>query len=219
MAEYSESTKKSALIVACAGGFLVPFMGSSVNVALPFIGTDFGASAVVLGWVNTAFLLASAALLLPVGRMADLLGRRRVFLWGVLLYGVASLGAGLAPSSPWLIVARIFQGIGGSMIFGTNAAILVSVFSPQERGRVLGINTAAVYIGLSLGPFVGGLMTQAFGWRSIFLMNVPVCLFLSGLVITRLRVEWAESWGEPFDWIGALLYGFPWFPLYSELPA
>jgi len=205
--EYSASVKKSALIVACAGGFLVPFMGSSVNVALPYIGTNFGASAVLLGWVNTAFLLASAALLLPVGRLADLVGRRRVFLWGIIMYGFASLGTGLAPSIFTLIVARIFQGMGGSMVFGTNAAILVSVFAPQERGRVLGINTAAVYIGLSLGPFVGGLMTQAFGWRSIFLMNVPVCLFLAWLVITRLRVEWVESRGEPFDWEGAVLYG------------
>ena len=207
MHEYSESVKRSALIVACAGGFLVPFMGSSVNVALPFIGSDFGASAVLLGWVTTSFLLASAALLLPVGRLADIVGRRRVFLWGVMLYGVASLGAGLAPSVLILIISRILQGMGGAMMFGTNAAILVSVFPPQERGRVLGINTAAVYVGLSMGPFVGGLMTQSFGWRSIFLMNVPVCLFLAWLVVARLRVEWAGAKGEPFDWEGAVLYG------------
>jgi EmrB/QacA subfamily drug resistance transporter len=198
--------KRSALVVASAGAFLVPFMGSSVNVALPFIGADFGASAVLLGWVTTSFLLASATLLLPVGRLSDLLGRRRIFLWGVMVYGLASLGAGLAPSALFLVVARMAQGMGGAMMFGTNAAILVSVFPPQERGRVLGINTAAVYVGLSMGPFVGGLMTQAFGWRSIFLMNVPVCLFLAWLMVTRLRGEWAGSRGEPFDWEGALLY-------------
>jgi len=207
MPEYDDSIKRSALIVACAGGFLVPFMSSSVNVALPFIGNNFGASAVLLGWVATSFLLASAAFLLPIGRLADILGRRRVFLWGVILYGAASLGAGLAPSLIALIVARIIQGIGGAMVFGTNAAILVSVFPPQERGRVLGLNTAAVYVGLSLGPFVGGLLTQSFGWRSIFLMNVPVCIFLAWLIFTRLRVEWAGARGEPFDWEGAVLYG------------
>jgi len=182
-------------------------MGSAVTVALPGMGAEFGVSAVVLGWITTAFLLASAAFLLPMGRLADLKGRKKVFLAGVIVFGAASALAGLAPRAGWLIAARVLQGAGGAMMFGTNIAILVSVFPPEERGRVLGINTAAVYIGLSLGPFVGGLLTQHLGWRSIFLMNVPIAILLGWLVVSRLKVEPSGTGGGAFDLAGSLVYG------------
>lgn len=91
-----------------------------------------------------------------------------------MVYGVGSLLSGLAPSVRTLIASRVVQGVGGAMIFGTGVAILTSVFPPQERGRVLGLNVAAVYVGLSVGPFLGGVLTQQWGWRSIFFLNVPL---------------------------------------------
>jgi EmrB/QacA subfamily drug resistance transporter len=105
-----------------------------------------------------------------------------------------------------LICFRIFQGIGAAMIFGTGVALLTSVFPPEERGRALGINVAAVYLGLSIGPFLGGFLTLHFGWRSIFLVNVPLGLTLVALVSLKLKGEWAESKGEKFDLIGSIIY-------------
>jgi MFS family permease len=92
------------------------------------------------------------------------------------------------------------------MVFATGMAILVSVYPPQERGRVLGINVAAVYIGLSAGPFLGGILTQYFTWRSVFLVTVPICLFILLLIFWRLKGEWADAQGETFDFIGSFIY-------------
>jgi EmrB/QacA subfamily drug resistance transporter len=105
-----------------------------------------------------------------------------------------------------LICFRIFQGIGAAMIFGTGVALLTSVFPAQERGKALGINVAAVYVGLSVGPFLGGFLTLHFGWRSIFLVNVPLGLMLVGLVSLKLKGEWAEAKGEKFDLVGSIIY-------------
>jgi MFS family permease len=106
-----------------------------------------------------------------------------------------------------LITVRIIQGIGSSMIFGTAVAILTSVYPPGERGKALGIYITAVYLGLSLGPFLGGILTENFGWRSIFLINIPVGLLAIILVLWQLRGEWAECRGEKFDLKGSFLYG------------
>jgi MFS family permease len=105
-----------------------------------------------------------------------------------------------------LITFRVLQGVGSAMIFGTGIAILTSVFPAQERGRVLGINVAAVYAGLSLGPFVGGLLTEYLGWRSVFYSNVPVGILILALVLWKLRDEWAEAKGEKFDLTGSIIY-------------
>ncbi|MFB3818392.1 MAG: MFS transporter [Candidatus Methylomirabilales bacterium] len=197
--------RRAALLVTLLASFVTPFMASSVNIALPTIGREFGADAVRLGWVATAYILAAAALLLPFGRLADIRGRRRVFLWGSLAYAVASVACALAPSIGWLIALRAVQGGAVSTIFATSTALLTSVFPPGERGRVLGINVAAVYIGLSLGPSLGGVMTQHLGWRTLFLANLPLGLSIALLLAWRLRGEWAEARGESFDLVGTLV--------------
>ncbi|HUU38699.1 MAG TPA: MFS transporter, partial [Candidatus Desulfaltia sp.] len=197
----------SASIVAGLASFLAPFMGSAVNIALPAIGRRFGADPVTLGWVATAYLLAAAVFLVPFGRLADIHGRKKIFVIGILLYTVSSLLTALAPSILALIGFRVLQGFGAALIFGTAIAILTSVFPPGERGKALGINTAAVYLGLSLGPVLGGWLTQQFGWRSIFLVNIPLGLIIIVLVLWKLRDEWAESGGESFDLGGSILYG------------
>jgi EmrB/QacA subfamily drug resistance transporter len=181
-------------------------MGAAVTVALPAIGADFRLDAVALGWVSQAFLLAAAACLVPIGRLADILGRRRLFLWGMAAYALFSLACAAAPSAGWLVACRALQGAGSSMIFGTSIAIVASIFPPGERGRALGINVAAVYLGLSLGPVLGGLMVRAWGWRAIFHANAAVGLLLCALIGWKLRGEWAESRGEAFDGVGSLAY-------------
>lgn len=196
---------RPALVVAAAASFLTPFMGSSVNIALPVMARDFAMDVVMLSWVATAFLLSAAMFLVPFGRLADIHGRKRMFSYGIAIYTAASLLAAVSISGAMMIAARVLQGFGGAMIFGTGVAILTSVFPPGKRGKALGINSAAVYLGLSLGPFLGGFLTQHWGWRSIFLANVPVGVLLIVLVRT-LHSEWADAKGEKFDFPGAFIY-------------
>ena len=202
----SSVDKRATLLVTTLGSFLTPFMGAGINVALPTLGAELGLDAVALGWVSQAFLLAAAVFLVPVGRLADILGRRRMFQWGMAAYALCSLACALAPSARWLIACRALQGAGASMIFGTSIAIVSSVFPPGERGRALGINVAAVYLGLSLGPVLGGVMTRTWGWRAIFHANFAIGLLLCVLIAWKLRGEWAEAEGEAFDWAGSLAY-------------
>ncbi|MFQ6067688.1 MAG: MFS transporter, partial [bacterium] len=199
--------KRSALLVTTLGSFLTPFMGSSVNIALPSIGREFAMDAVLLSWVATSYLLAAAMFLVPFGRIADIRGRKRIFTYGILIYTVSSFLSAISTSATVLISFRILQGIGGAMIFGTAVAILTSVFPVGQRGKALGINVAAVYLGLSLGPFLGGFLTQHFGWRSIFLANVPVGGLIMVFIFWKLKGEWAGAKGETFDFSGSIIYG------------
>ncbi|MBN1485035.1 MAG: MFS transporter [Chloroflexia bacterium] len=207
MTDRPKASPKLVLLITTLASFLTPFMSNAINLAITDIRTELGADPVAATWIVSVYLLAAAALLLPFGRVADLYGRKKIFVLGLLSYGLASALSALAGSVVALIVFRALQGIGGAMIFGTGVAILTAVFPPQERGRVLGINTAATYTGLTLGPVLGGLLTQQFGWRSIFWLNALVALAIVPLVLTKLRQEWAEATGQPFDWAGALCYG------------
>jgi len=200
-----DPNKRAALIVATLSAFLVPFMGSSINIALPTIGKEFSADALLLGWVATAYLLGSVVFLVPFGKAADIYGRKRIFSYGISLYTFSSLLCAFAASVPQLLFFRALQGIGSSMIYGTNIAILISVFPLKERGKVLGINVASTYLGLSLGPIVGGLLTQYLGWRSLFLINIPFGLLAIFLVFRKLKGEWAEAKGEKLDLTGSLI--------------
>jgi EmrB/QacA subfamily drug resistance transporter len=201
-----KTTKRSALIIASTSAFLTPFMISSINIALPAIGNEFEADAVVLSWVATSYLLAAAVCLVSFGKLADIYGRKKIFMIGQIMIVITSLLAAISVSAPMLIVFRIFQGAGGAMVFATGLAILTSVYPPQERGKVLGIAVAAVYIGLSCGPFFGGWLTQHFSWRAIFWANIPMGLFIIVLIILRLKGEWKGAEGDTFDFVGALIY-------------
>lgn len=166
-------TKKqiSILAIVAASSFFGTFLISSVNIALPSIEKDFGLDAVTLSWVLTSFLLSTAMFLLPVGRWGDLSGIRRLYKIGMVIFTFSSLLSGFATSGYWLIVMRFLQGVGAAFSGTTGAAILVSAFLPQYRGRVLGISVSAVYLGLAFGPFFGGFLTQYLGWRSIFFIS------------------------------------------------
>jgi EmrB/QacA subfamily drug resistance transporter len=203
----NKTTKLSALIIASLSSFLTPFMISSVNIALPAIGKEFEADAVLLSWVATSYLLAAAVSLVPFGKLADIYGRKKIFLSGQIIITVTSLLAAISISAPMLIFFRIFQGAGGAMVFATGIAILTSVYPPQERGKVLGIAVAAVYIGLSCGPFFGGWLTQHLSWRSIFVVNVPLGVPIILLVLWKLKGEWTGAEGDKFDLTGSIIYG------------
>jgi EmrB/QacA subfamily drug resistance transporter len=181
-------------------------MDSATTVALPAISQRFGMDAIELSWVRMAYLLSAAVCLVPFGKLADMFGRKRFFRYGIAVFTVAALLSGLSISSSMLIASRAVLGIGSAMIFGTGVAILTSSFPPGERGRVLGINVAAVYLGLSLGPSIGGVLTGFFGWRSIFLFAVPLGLVALAFAVWRLEGEWAEARGEIFDLRGSVLY-------------
>ncbi len=193
-------------MAATLGAFITPFVLSSLTVALPNIGREFSLSAVELGWVSTAYLLTTGAFLVPFGSVADRYGRKRVFIVGMVIVVISSGLSALAPSYGWLLVARSFQGLGAAMTFSTMTAILTAVYGPGERGRVLGINVAAVYIGLSVGPVVGGLMTERLGWRSVFAVPLAMSLVVLGFVLRSVKHEWVEPRAGRFDYAGAAVY-------------
>ena len=197
----------TVLLITVLASFSTPFMLSSINIALPSMAPELGLDAMALGWVSLSFLLASAALLVPMGRAADIFGRKKIFTLGFVIFTAASLFCGLATTQGQLLAARVLQGVGSSMIFGTSVAILTSVFPPERRGKALGWVTAAVYTGLSLGPSLGGLLVEYLSWRAIFLVNVPLGLLVLYLVRKGLAgAEWKGADGEGFDLAGALIY-------------
>jgi len=201
------SAGKRILSVVSIGSFLTPFMSSSVNIVLPAIGSEFSAGNILLSWVASSFLLSAAVFLVPCGRIADIWGRRKVYLWGLALYTLASLSASLSGSIAVLILSRILQGAGGAMILGTGIALVTSAFPPGTRGRALGIVISATYLGLSMGPVLGGLLSQRLGWRSIFTANVPLGTIVFALMMWKVKGEWKGAVGETLDRTGSLLYG------------
>lgn len=201
----NRTAQRGALIVTTLASFIDPFMGSSVNVALPTIGQEYAMSAVLLGWVNTAFLLSAATFSIPFGRLGDIYGRKRIYMIGVVVFMIASVLIAISTSSTMLILLRVLQGFGASMAFATRLAILISVFPASQRGRVLGINVAAVYFGLSAGPFVGGLITQYLGWRFLFWLYLPVGSMMLILIFVMLKGDWVDEQGHKFDIIGSLI--------------
>ncbi|MEG3224369.1 MAG: MFS transporter [Methanobacteriales archaeon Met13] len=198
--------KNYALLVAVMAAFLTPFVGSSINIALPPIGMEFGADAVLLGWITTIYLLTLAVCLIPLGRIADIHGRKRIFTYGIILFTISSLLAAFSSSLEMLMVLRVLQGASSAMIFGNLFAIIASLFPDGERGKALGITVTGAFMGLFLGPVLGGILTQYLGWRSIFFFNVPLGI-LTTLAVFRLKGEWAKRSGEKFDLVGSVILG------------
>ena len=205
-AEPSSALERSALCVAALTSFMGPFMISSVNVALPAIQAELGMNAVQLSWVATSYLLAVAVALLPAGKIADIHGRKKVFTAGLITYTLTSTAAVFAGNAAWLLLFRALQGLGAAMFITTGMAILTSIFPPHKRGRAIGVYVAAVYVGLSVGPFVGGALIQHFGWRSIFLLMLPLGAGSIAVTLTFLKGEWADDRSQKLDVAGCLLY-------------
>jgi MFS family permease len=187
VAQQQATTERSALFVATLTSFMGPFMISSVNVALPAIQNEMGMTAVELSWVATSTLLAMAVALIPAGKIADIHGRKKIFSIGLVIYTIGSTAAAVAGNTAVFLVLRGVQGLGAALFVTTGMAILTSVFPPQKRGRAIGFYVSAVYVGLSVGPFIGGIMTQQFGWRSIFAAMLPMGIL--SIVVTRVFLK------------------------------
>ena len=186
--------------------FVNPLLSAAINVALPDIAAEFSMNAVTMSWVAMSLLLSSAIFLVPIGRLSDLYGRKRFFIWGNIIIFLTTLLCGLSVSGTMLIILRAIQGVGGAMLFATGMAIITHLFPPEKRGRALGLNVAAVYLGLSLAPVLGGFLTQVWGWRSIFFVLLPfelVVLFLSVLFLHR---DHKKANLRNFDYKGTVLY-------------
>ncbi|MBI4556346.1 MAG: MFS transporter [Candidatus Hydrogenedentes bacterium] len=199
-------TKRYVFFVSVLTSFITPFMGSSVNVAIPQIGESLRLDAIALNWVVTGFLLAAAACLLPLGRVADLYGRKRVFLVGLAVHTLPSGLCAAAQSGTWLILGRVLQGVGGAMVFGTGMAIVTSVFSVGERGKIIGFNVGVVYLGLSMGPVLGGLVTHHLGWRALFLLHLALGACAFSVAFLGLKGEWKNDDEASFDLLSSILY-------------
>ncbi len=199
-------SKKATLINMSLSAFVTSYIYSSINVALPAIGKEFSMEATLLGWVANAAILATAVVLIPTGRLADIYGRKKVFVCGLFVFMLASILCGISNSAIFLVLSRVLQGIGAAIMIGISQAIVASVFLPQEFGRALGITVGTVYAGLSAGPFLGGVLTEHLGWRSIFWLAALMCLIVIGLTLWKLRAEWVEAKREKFDIIGAAIF-------------
>jgi MFS family permease len=201
------TNKDVVLAVTTISGFAVPFLVSSINVALPEMGSELHMEAVVMSWVNTIYFLAIAVAQVPLGRLADIYGRKKIYILGLVIATLASLGGAMAKSSYVLLISRAFQGIGAGMTSNTIIAILTSVYPAEARGKALGISMAGTYGGLIFGPLLGGYLTRHFGWQSIFILSGFFGVLLIILVFLFLKGEWCEARGEKFDIAGALIYG------------
>src|SRR5215469_5860858 len=175
----------SLLILLSAAQFMVILDATVVNVALPSIARSLSFTPATLQWVATAYVLVSGGLVLLGGRATDVIGRRRIFLAGVALFTIASLASGLSPSAAVLIASRAAQGAGAAMLTPGALSILTTMYTGAQRAAALGIWGAIGGGGAAVGVLVGGLLTSWLGWRSIFLINVPVGL-VAGLLSLRM---------------------------------
>lgn len=195
------------LIVSTLGGFLVTFMSSAINVALPLIGEEFHVSAVLLSWISLSSVLVAGAVQLPIGRLADLHGRVRFFVLGMAIFTVTSFASAFAPSAEILLVLRALTGISLAIGSATAVALVILAYPVETRGRALGLSIAGVYLGFTVGPVLGGLIIHNLGWRNLFLIVGVLGLINLVLPIWKLRgVEWREPKQARFDVRGSILY-------------
>jgi EmrB/QacA subfamily drug resistance transporter len=216
-----KGTKTLILVTFSIASFLPSFMAQGLNIALPIIGREYSADAITLNWMVLAFVLANAALSMPIGRISDVVGIRKVFIYGMIVYTLASFAVIFSNSPLMIIICRVAQGIGGSMILVNLMALITVIFSAEERGLALGINVASVYVGASIGPFLGGLLTESFGWKSIFLANVFIGLIV--IILTLWKISGGKIAGhkQKIDYAGSVVYSLSFVILiygFSRLP-
>jgi EmrB/QacA subfamily drug resistance transporter len=196
------------LALTSVGAFMGPLDSSIVSVALPQMAPSLRMSFTASIWVQAIYLLVMAVLLVPLGRVADQRGRVHYYLAGITIFTAGSLCAALSMNAAWLIASRAAQGAGAALLVATSAAIVTAVFPPQERGRALGVNVTAVYLGLSVGPPLGGFLADHLGWRSIFLVNLPIGIAVAGCGYLLLpRHERGDERALRPDPLGTILWG------------
>jgi len=205
--EYSKVHSKRILVLTTLSSFLTAFISSAINIALPAISNDFALSSIMLTWIPTSYLLATVVLLIPIGRLADLISRELFFKIGVTVFTLGTFFCSVSNSDITLLLSRIIQGLGAAFIFCTAIPILISAYDKNQRGRVIGINTASVYIGLATGPVLSGLVVDNLGWRYVFVFNYIIGLLIIFLTIKTLSHTSQKNFKiTEFDFVGTLIY-------------
>ncbi len=203
-----QSLQRLTLTMVLLNAFTTPLMLSAVNVALPAIATDLSMHAVLLSWVPMAYLMASAMFVLIFGRIADMIGRKRLFLIGTGCVIVTSLIAAFAVNSTMLITARFLQGVSAAMLYATQVAIISSVFPPAKRGQTIGLTVSTIYLGLTIGPLIGGYVIDSFGWRASFMVHIPLAIIVLVVGLLFVKGDWSADERGSFDLFGAIIYAF-----------
>ena len=194
-----------ALVIVSLGAFLVPLAISASLIAVPAVSKGLQANAVMVSWIPATFVLASLIAQLPGGRLADLYGRKRIFIIGYVLFALGGALGAVSPNIEFLLFSRVIQGIGGALGTSSGMAILSSIYQSKGRGAALGWMTSSVYFGMTSGPLVGGWMVEELGWRSVFWAPVPLTVLVLLGAIYRIRGEWSSQERHFVDWIGVLL--------------
>ncbi len=203
---YTQAERRMVLIACCAAGFVAPLLSTMMNLSLISIGAEFGVGSHSEAYINTAFLLSSVIFMVPMAKVADIYGKKRVFIVGVASIAVASVLAVVSPAFWFLILCRVVMGFGSACIVTTSISMITDVFPPEHRGGAIGLQTMCTYIGLAAGPPLGGFLNQYFGWHSVFLVVLPFAV--AAIVgMGRFKGEIAPDRGGTLDTKGAVVYG------------
>ncbi|WP_250655807.1 MFS transporter [Alkalimarinus coralli] len=200
----THSKISSLVYVIALTQFAMPFMFSGVGVTLPLMGLELHASAVALGLVETGYLGASAAFLLPIGRLADATDKKILFKAGLFGYGVLTLLVGFADSPTMVVTLRVIQGITSAMVMATGMALITEVVAKDQLGKAMGLSIGAIYAGLAAGPFIGGVITSSLGWRWVYYLTAFVLLLAFILTHTLMKGQWRRP-RMAFDWLGSIM--------------
>ena len=198
--------EKIVLIVATLTSFFTVFLSSAVMVAVPSLASEFGMSNIIQNWVTMLFFLAVAIFTIPAGQLSGKFGLKKSMVFGSAVYILSSIVAVFSINSELVLICRLIQGIGVSFLNVASMAMVVSAFSPQERGKAIGINVTGVYLATSTSPVIGGFLNFQFGWRSIFLTSVPFLILILVLLISQIKEEWITMGEVPIDWKGCIVY-------------
>jgi MFS family permease len=197
-----ENRKWWTLAAMCFALFMVMLDNTVVNVALPSIQDDLGASLSALEWTVNAYTLTFAVLLVTGGRLGDIFGRRRMFLFGVVVFAVSSATIGLAPTQGWLVASRAVQGVGAAFMMPGTLSIISNTFPPHERGRAIGTWAGVSALALALGPVVGGALAEHVSWRAIFFLNLPVAAGAVAVTLFATRESYDRTVSRAVDYAG-----------------
>ncbi len=203
---YTAAERRTVLLAACLSAFITPLLSTMMNLSLVSIGEEFSVGSHELAYVNTAFLLASVIFMVPVSKLADIVGKRRVFMVGLSVVLLAAVLAAASPSFWWLAGCRALMGAGAAATASISISLLTDVYPGGMRGLAIGLHSMCVYVGLAGGPPIGGTVNDLVGWRALFLTVVPLALG-SLACMAAFRHEVSPAAGEAFDAKGAALYG------------
>lgn len=199
------NNRKSVLFAITATQFAVPYMVSGVGVALPVIGRELGASAVDLSLVESSYIATVAMFLLPAGRLSDMFGGGLIFTLGLALYHIATFCLGFVHDMQHFVLLRLVQGFAGSLMVSPGMALLTEAYPREERGRAIGISATGIYLGISAGPYLGGLITTSLGWRWLLFTGLIPCFLAFVLAVKGLPLTFQRKTEGKFDWLGSIL--------------